>query len=526
MASFYKCPNLGNCDQADQGKIISIAVGEPAKCPDCGAGLIPAKGGAKPPGVSFPSGSSLIGLGLVIVLLLLIAGAAWFFLKQENAAPPAAAVSEPPPAPQAANTLLRFQGSSTIGGKLLPALAAAFLQQEGYAKVRKIDGPKEDESFIVGERNGQAGQIEIRAHGSGDAFRCLKDGQCDIGMSSRKIKPEEVAALRGLGDLASNASEHVLALDGVAVIVHPSNPVKTLSLSQVADIFSGTLGSWASLSGQAGAIAVFARDDRSGTYDFFKEDVLAPRRKMLAANAQRFEDGQKLAAAVAANPAGIGFVGLNYVGTNKVLALSDAGVEPRKPSLLTIKTEDYRLSRRLYLYTAESPANIHVAKFIEFAVGADGQRIVESTGLVNLDPAPVAPGPAALDFNEDARGRSTRWRALTKGAAELATHIHFRVGGNDLDARANRDIGRISGLLSQPQYRDKKLILIGFADSSGNKAANCKLSQDRADKVRQELAPEGLAIEQAAGLCDEASVAPNDSPENREKNRRVEVWVR
>ena len=69
-------------------------------------------------------------------------------------------------------------------------------------------------------------------------------------------------------------------------------------------------------------------------------------------------------------------------------------------------------------------------------------------------------------------------------------------------------------------------MLIGFADSSGSHAANCKLSQNRADIVQKELALEGLTFDQVIGLCDDAPIAPNDSEENREKNRRVEVWVK
>jgi len=557
MDATYKCPNIGNCDIADLGNIMFIAKGEPAVCPDCGADLMPAKaaksGGSAPtraapvrtaparrttPATSAPSSSNLTGLVVIVGIMLLVGVAGWLFLRDKNPAPQTASapavsvesavpqpvtVSAPPPVRQAAAILLRFHGSDTIGGKLLPALAAAFLQQEGYAGVRRENGVRQDEIFIVGQRDGQARQIEIESHGSSTAFEDLKSGLCDIGMSSRKVKPEEQRSLLPrLGDLGANASEHVVALDGVALVVHPSNPIRTLSMAQVADIFSGTLTDWSQVGGRAGPVAVYARDDQSGTYDFFKEDVLAPRRKTLAASAQRFEDGKKLSAAVAADPAGIGFIGLNYVGANKVVALSDTGVEARKPSLLTIKTEDYRLSRRLYLYTAENPSNPEVSKFIEFAVGADGQRVVDSTGLVNLDPTPVAPELG----NDDARGQSARWRGLTNSAAEMATHIHFRAGSDDLDARANRDIGRISGVLSQPQYQNKKVTLIGLADSSGSRPVNCKLSQDRAGRVKQALAEEGLAFDQVLGLCDDAPIAPNDTPENRERNRRVEVWVK
>jgi phosphate transport system substrate-binding protein len=248
--------------------------------------------------------------------------------------------------------------------------------------------------------------------------------------------------------------------------------------------------------------------------------VLKKHGKTLTANAQRFEDSGKLSGSVSSDPAGIGFIGLNYIGSNKVIALSDTGVEARKPSLLTIKTEDYMLSRRLFLYTAEKPSNPNVFKFIEFAVGSAAQPVVASTGLVNLDVTPIASDP------NDARNQSTRWRELTRGAIEIPTRFRFRTGGDDLDTRANRDIGRIVGVLSQPQYQNKKVILIGFADSSGSPSANVTLSRSRAEIVRRELAPEGLAFSQVVGLGAEAFVAPNDTPENKEKNRRVEVWLK
>lgn len=542
MATLYKCPNFGSCDKADQGEIISIATGVPATCPECGATLIPAKG-TEPPNKK----AAILG---GIVLFLLIGFAAWYFIVKERSPTPVCNSSQfldtatntckvkplqclPPEeydsatqackkSPLHAETLLRFHGSNTIGGKLLPALATAYLQQEGYTKVHKEDGVKEDESFIVGERNGQNDQIEIQAHGSKTAFEGLQSGLCDIGMSSRPIKPEErQALLPKLGDLTSAASEHVLALDGIALIVNPSNQVKTLSVGQVADIFSGTLTDWSQLGGRAGTITIYARDDKSGTYDFFKEVVFKSHGKTLAANAQRFEDSNKLSAGVSDDPAGIGFIGLNYIGSNKVVALSNTGVEARKPSLLTIKTEDYLLSRQLYLYTAEKPSNPNVFKFIEFAVGAAAQPVVASTGLVNLDVTPLlTPDP------DDPRKQSARWKKLTAAAVEIPTHFRFHINSNELDNRGNRDIGRIVYLLTHSAYQGKEVILIGFADASGSPEHNRGLAQKRADIVKMALTEEGVMVRDAEGVGAEAFVAPNDTDENRQKNRRVEIWVK
>ena len=257
-----------------------------------------------------------------------------------------------------------------------------------------------------------------------------------------QIKPAEQQDLMPiLGDLASNAGEHVVALDGIAIIVNPANPVRNATLAQLADIFSGTISDWSRVGGRPGPIKIYARDDKSGTYDFFNEAVLKAQGKSLVASASRFEDSQKLSDSVARDPAGIGFIGLNYIGSNKVVALSDTDVEPRKPSLLTIKTEDYMLSRRLFLYTAVNPTNPNVKPFIEFALGTGAQPVVERAGLVNMDLTPVPSDPS------DPRRQSASWSQLTAGATEIPTRFRFRTGSSDLDTRANRSIGRIVGIV-------------------------------------------------------------------------------
>ena len=566
MATEYQCQNRGRCGKADSGALIGLADDSPATCPECGGKLARPQGGGR---------GLFIGVGALMVLLLGVgiwlgqtrtadcaAPGHWDFVSNSCITPRSLACTPPAvldaasnrcqtpgssasphcsapalldpvtqrcqapaaaPAP-VATTLLRFHGSNTIGGKLLPALAEAFLTEEGYRQVHRVPGAKDDEEFIVGERDGVTQQIEIAAHGSKTAFADLKSGSTDIGMASRPIKDEERQALLPLlGDLSGNASEHVLALDGIAVIVHPSNAVKTLTLAQLADIFSGAVTDWSQVGGSAGAITVYARDNKSGTWDFFKEAVLTSRGKTLVGTAQRFEDSAKLSASVGSDPQGIGFIGLNYVGTNKAVALADTGVDARRPSLTTVRTEDYLLSRRLFLYTAQTPANPSVFKFIEFALSDAGQSVVSNTGLITV--ALSEPTPAT-DPGDDPRAKSAKWRELTaKAAGEIGTRFRFRPGTAELDTRAGRDIGRVAGLIASGKYQGRSLLLIGFTDTAGRRDQNCRLSQERAEIVRQELAVEGLRVARVAGLCDEAPVASNDTPEGREKNRRVEVWV-
>ena len=150
--------------------------------------------------------------------------------------------------------------------------------------------------------------------------------------------------------------------------------------------------------------------------------------------------------------------------------------------------------------------------------------VIESVGLINLDLNPITK-PGEIDPT-DPRYSSSDWRKLTAGATEIPTRYRFRPGSAELDSKGSRDIGRIVGVLSQSKFQNKRVILIGFADSSGTPQANRDLSRKRATIVGDELTPEGLSISETVGLGAEAFVSPNDTAEGREKNRRVEVWVK
>ena len=186
------------------------------------------------------------------------------------------------PHAQAVELLLRMHGSNTIGAELAPALAEEFLRRQGAYRIMRVP-VKEDEMLVRGRMKGRPDQeIEIFAHGSATAFEDLGKGLCDIGNASRRVKPQEQDALRALGDLTAPACEHVLALDGIAVIVPQQNSLSVLSKETVAGIFDGEVTDWAQLKRSAGSIHVYARDDKSGTYDTFKNLVLGDKRKLVA----------------------------------------------------------------------------------------------------------------------------------------------------------------------------------------------------------------------------------------------------
>lgn len=176
--------------------------------------------------------------------------------------------------------VLRIQGSNTIGAALGPALVEGLMHEQGLLKVHREAPDKANEQRIVGETvQGRRVEVEVAAHGSSTGFKALKIASADLAASSRPIKDSERLDLEPLGDLKSPVAEQVIAIDGLAIILHPHNPLKQLNTEQLARIFSGETKTWEELGGTGGTIHLYARDDQSGTYDTFKELVLSPRGK-------------------------------------------------------------------------------------------------------------------------------------------------------------------------------------------------------------------------------------------------------
>ncbi|MGA2218728.1 MAG: phosphate ABC transporter substrate-binding protein, partial [Terracidiphilus sp.] len=268
--------------------------------------------------------------------------------------------------------------------------AAAFLKNQGATNIQILSGAKPEEKFVKGTLPGDSSPsfITIAAHGTATAFTALAEKTCDIGMASRKINPDETAKLMSLGDMLSPSNEHIVGLDGIAVVLSSSNPVSQLDKDQIMRIFTGEITDWSQVGGSQGAIKLYARDDESGTYDTFKTLVLAG--KPLAPGAQRIEDSKTLSDAVAADPNGIGFIGLPYILSAKAIAVSDKGTHPLLPTRLTVSREDYVLSRRLYLYTRGNPTDKYTRKFIEFALSKAGQEVVGNSGFVTQNVSEIA----------------------------------------------------------------------------------------------------------------------------------------
>lgn len=410
--------------------------------------------------------------------------------------------------------LFTLQGSNTIGARLAPAWAAAYLEAKGcdYVDIRPLEN--DNEVRVTGKRGNLSVYIDIHAHGSSTGFKGLYSKTADIALASRSIKPAEKLQLENYGDMSSFNAEHVVAIDGLAVVVNPSNPVSQLSVEQVAQIFSGEIRNWRELGGLNHAINIYARDENSGTWDTFSSLVLGKNHK-LSPSSERFESNDLLSDTVARDIAGIGFVGLASVRRSKALAIQEQNSTPLSPEPLYVATEDYALARRLYMYTPAYGNKPEVEEFIAFAHSVAGQKIVENIGFISQNP---------ISLTVDAVDSPRIYSALTQHGKRLSVNFRFLPGDANLDNKAKQDIQRVVDYLNKNKDDTVQIQLVGFSKLKATESRAKVISKLRTAAVKAELFRQGVVTDAIIGLGADLPVAANEG-RSALKNERVEIWL-
>jgi len=413
-------------------------------------------------------------------------------------------------------SIMRLHGSNTIGEHLAPALITAYLKTIGVSEMRWIKGHSGLDRQLQYIHNNQAYEIELQAHGSSTAFTDLANGAADLAISSRKIKDDEVALLKAqYGNLGLAGSEVIISLDGVAIIINKKNPLNSLTLLQLANVFSGEINNWKQLGGEDLRINVYARDINSGTWDSFKSLVFNEGERTLSPNASRYQSSSKLSDLIAQDHAGIGFIGLPYVNNSKAVSIAASITSPAiYPTQFTVSTEDYPLSRRLYLYVPVSSSEF-IKSFTHFVTSGAGQKIVEQVGLVsqNIQLQSIYPNKQAPQIYND----------YGEIAKRLSLNFRFQQGSNQLDSKGKEDLLRVVEYIRQ--HAGLRLVLMGFSDPSEEQNKQYLLSLKRAQIVERELQARGVNITAVEGFGSHLPIASTKTAIGRSKNRRVEVWV-
>ncbi|HON46363.1 MAG TPA: phosphate ABC transporter substrate-binding protein [Kiritimatiellia bacterium] len=222
--------------------------------------------------------------------------------------------------------------------------------------------------------------ITVSESGSGNGAKALLNGTCDVACLSRNLKDSERKAMDEKG---VKPVVHVVAFDALPVIVHPSNPVKGLTIDQVRDIYTGKITNWKDVGGADQRIVVISRDTNSGTYETFKDLVLGKDNKIIASAEYTGSNGG-MRQRVQMTRGAIGYAGLGFVDRT-IKALEINGV---MPSAETVSAKQYPLSRELYLFTNGEPAADTLAgKFLSMSRTEKGREIIEEIGFVPVPDA-------------------------------------------------------------------------------------------------------------------------------------------
>lgn len=461
------------------------------------------------------------------------------------------------------NVILRLHGSNTVGAECAVNLVFNFLMMKRQDKhptaviedltspIETPEGEKAQAHDVMCDldKDGVWETIEIRPTGSSDAFKDLLHGDCDVGMSSRRISDAERRDLSPVcGNLDIPEAQFALGLDALAVIVSNDNPVDRLTVEQLRGIYLGEIKDWSEVGGEKKLVQLHSRADRSGTYKFFCDSVLHG--KAVHAAAKRHAENHFVAEAVSADPAGIGFLPMAMVGVAKVLKIGHEGsTNFHKPNEEAVRAGKYppALCRYIYLYVPATPPKNFLGpvrenwpaarEFAEMTQTWRGQAIVANSGFITDTSALDEGGQVQRLKGESITDFLDRLRELERKVQLQQTRIQPKLIDNEICPRLVFDFNDSmltaeskniiekqlgSWLKMYPAAAKAGLVAEGWADSVGSDEACVAVSKKRAEQVAGFISEtHGLTV-RAIGRG-KSFDPPNSTEENKQLNRRVAI---
>lgn len=217
--------------------------------------------------------------------------------------------------------------------------------------------------------------VSIEGSGSGNGIRAIIDGTCDLANSSRAMSSGERENAKNNG---VDVKEIVVAYDMIVPILHPSNPVKNLTVDQLKAIYDGSIRNWKDVGGKDENITIISRDTSSGTYEVWNEKIL--KGADVAARAQLQASSGSVLSAVAGNPRAIGYVGYGYLNDS----IKPINVNNIEPTIANGRSGKYPVSRPLFKYADAKNISEQTQKYLDFLLGPEGQKLVEEAGFLPL----------------------------------------------------------------------------------------------------------------------------------------------
>ncbi len=469
------------------------------------------------------------------------------------AAAVAPATAQPRPAQ---DILIRLAGADTIGEKGALELATSWTKQLKFSGFRVDQGtdPFEYDVVAQGAEGTQRLRIQVRMKGGNEAgLEALLRGQADFWMASRPAKEGDLEAMRKknipnlppLAQFQQPGVENVIGLSALAIVISPKNPITGISPSQIKDMYQGRITNWSGITGGTNTpVSLYGLIPAHGESETFCAQIMGNTDTKRCVEtfsrlaAPPIQEPEDMADGVSSAAGGIGYVDLNLKRGARAAPVSFNCGQGVEPTLFRIKAEEYPLTQRLILYSMPGRALNPAAKaFLQFTYSPAGQAALAAAELADLSASTSDPDYASLRLDtiretmDNGRtrvrvGEVKNFEKAIAGADRLTVTFRFQSGTNNLDSRAEADIGRLAALMQQPPFNQSDMVLIGFSSSGGEYTENRILSQERADTVRDRLAAAGVRNVTTLGVGPAGAVACNLDPTAASQNQRVEVWLR
>lgn len=408
--------------------------------------------------------------------------------------------------------VLRIQGAETVVSVLTPELVSGFLKKEGFTNIARKDTRDPLKKLVTADAHWGSGHtaIELYANGTDYGLQNLAAGIADISAADQQINTAEPDGRKRTGPALE---EHVIAVDGIAIIVNKVNPLSFLSADQLAGLFSGDVKNWSAVGGPSWPVHVHALDDNAGATATIDEYFLHGRDKQLTIDAQVAWSSEELAKNVGQDPNGIGFVNYARIENNKALGVADGGYSAISATAESIATEDYPLTRRVYFYTSESNHNAWTEALMRFVQSPEGQAIVARSGFVSQE-------PQAFKVKAN-HNMSPEYRDLVQNAQRLSVNFRFPKDSAQLDDKGRHDLARVVDYVRGHNVQHFALAAFGSA-SEGNAHAMASL---RALTIRRALHKGGILTTDIRNFSDTLPVAVDGTDQGTYLNQRVEIWI-
>ena len=433
-----------------------------------------------------------------------------------------------------------LSGDPKLGRLLIPALLESYADRRGLAVTRIVEGADAFRLILRDENAGRdVARIEVRQNSTAEGFADLVTGEADITMAARPVRGDEVALgqTAGLGDLSEPGRSRVVALDAVIPVVALGNPVTSMQVEDLGAILSGAVTEWP---GEQGSVVLHGLENGTGPRQAVQDGLLTSLGLTLSEDMRRHNSDAEVADAVAQDVNALAVVGLSERGNALPVTLRGGCGIPLPATRHSLKTGDYPFTAPLFLYLPERRLPLFAREFLRYLRSPAAQLVIRRAGFVDQSREEIgisnqglrlanAIGIAGGDVPLD---QVQGLLADLGDARRLTTTFRFEGGQSRLEPQSAGNVISLARDLESGLYDDQELIFVGFSDGEGSWEVNKRLSQTRAEAVREAVRTAALTADPSrlrlsvAGYGEALPIACDDTDWGKRVNRRVEVWVR